>query len=58
MLRIWHHGYHVADVGSVEEVAEVLARHGLDLSEVVEAEVGYAVAAWRARAWPSDSAAR
>jgi len=32
MLRIWHYGYHVADVGSVEEVAEVLARHGLDLS--------------------------
>ena len=38
MLRIWHYGYHVADVGSVEEVAEVLARHGLDLSELVEAE--------------------
>ncbi len=39
MLRSWHYGYHIADVGSVEEVAEVLARHGLDLSELVEAEV-------------------
>jgi hypothetical protein len=39
MLRSWHYGYHVADVGSVEEVAEVLTRHGLDLSELVEAEV-------------------
>jgi len=39
MLRSWHYRYHVADVGSVEEDAEVLGRHGLDLSGLVEAEV-------------------
>jgi len=35
-LRIYFHGYHVADVRTVEEVDEVLAAHGLALSDLVK----------------------
>jgi hypothetical protein len=35
-LRIYFHGYHVADVRTVEEVAKVLAAHGLALSDLVK----------------------
>jgi len=35
-LSIYFHGYHVADVRTVEEVAKVLAAHGLALSDLVE----------------------
>jgi hypothetical protein len=33
-LRIYFHGRHIADVRSVEEVAKVMAAHGLALSEL------------------------
>jgi len=33
-LCIYFHGYHVADVRTVEEVAKVLAAHGLALSDL------------------------
>ncbi len=35
-LRIHFHGYHVADVRTIEEVAKVLAAHGLALSDLVK----------------------
>jgi hypothetical protein len=35
-LRICFHGYHVADVRTVEEVAKVLDAHGLALSDLVK----------------------
>ena len=35
-LRIYFHGYHVADVRTVEEVAKVLAAHGLALSDLAK----------------------
>lgn len=34
-LRVYFHGYHVSDVRTIEEVAELLAAHGLALSDVV-----------------------
>jgi hypothetical protein len=34
-LRICFHGYHVADVRTVEEVDKVLAAHGVALSDLV-----------------------
>ena len=33
-LRIYFHGYHVADVRTVEEVDKVLAAHGLALPDL------------------------
>jgi hypothetical protein len=35
-LSIYLHGYHVADVRSVEEVAKMLSAHGLTLSDLVK----------------------
>ncbi len=35
-LRICFHGYHVADVRTVEDVAKVLVAHGLALSDLVK----------------------
>jgi hypothetical protein len=35
-LRIYFHGYHVSDVRTVEEVATVLAAHGLALSDLAK----------------------
>lgn len=35
-LRIYFHGYHISDVRTVEEVAKVLAAHGLALSDLAK----------------------
>ena len=34
-LRIYFHGYHVSDVRTIEEVADLLAARGLALSDIV-----------------------
>jgi hypothetical protein len=35
-LRIYFHNYHVCEVRTVEEVAKVLATHGLALSDLAK----------------------